>query len=142
MASHPTPMPLAVRSHPGVTLLELLVVLALLGVGAAAVAPALRLPAPRSGDGDPVARTRALALRRAETLVLAIDADGRWTAHPARDSGLDALASGTVPRPRADSLPSRLVVTPLGDCLADVGVTAALAWDPVRCAPAGAGAAR
>ena len=135
-------MPLAVRSHPGVTLLELLVVLALLGVGAAVVAPALRLPAARDAAADPVARTRALALRRAETLRLVVDRDGQWNVRPARDDAAPPLASGVLAPSRTDSLPARLVVTPLGDCLADVGVAAPVAWDPVRCAPAVAGAPR
>lgn len=129
----PDQMPRAVRSHPGVTLLELLVALVLLGMGAAVVAPVLRLPAPRSADGDAVARARALALRRAEAMTLAIGRDGAWSVRTTRGEPDEPLASGTMPASRADSLPALLAVSPLGDCLPVVAPAIGGAWDPVRC---------
>lgn len=130
-------MPRAVRSHPGVTLVELLVALVLLGMGAAVVAPVFRLPAPRTAEGDAVARTRALALRRAEAMTLVIGRDGAWTVHPARDGTGEALATGQLAAARADSLPRTLVVSPLGDCMALDAPAAGGTWDPVRCTVAG-----
>jgi hypothetical protein len=102
------------------TLLELLVVLLLLGLAAALVAPVLRLPAGAAGAGEErgahtadapapgsergaLARAtdaaRTLALRRGETLVLAVAADGGYTVRPAVASAADTvplLAGRTV----------------------------------------------
>jgi prepilin-type N-terminal cleavage/methylation domain-containing protein len=125
----------AVRSHPGVTLLELLVALAVVGAGAALVAPALRLPAPAAGAEDGVARARALALRRAEAMTLLVGEDGAWRVVPTRDGTAEPLATGRLPAARIDSVPAELVITPLGDCIAPVRPAVGTAWDPVRCAP-------
>lgn len=129
-------MSAAARSHPGVTLLELLVALAVVGAGATLVAPLLRLPTRAERGDDVVARTRALALRRAEAMTLVVGADGAWRIGPTRADGGEPLASGRLEAARTDSLPGELVVTPLGHCLAFARRAAGGAWDPVRCAPA------
>ncbi|MGZ8414640.1 MAG: prepilin-type N-terminal cleavage/methylation domain-containing protein [Gemmatirosa sp.] len=132
----PGPVPILARANRparrGVTLLELLVVLLLLGLAAALAAP--RLLRPRAADaGDPLARTvamgRALALRRAEALRLEIDADGRWRL-VARDS---VLQRGALP---TATTPLRLGISPLGVCMPEPADDApAPAWDAAACAP-------
>ena len=127
--------PAARRARRGVTLLELLVVLLLLGLAVALTLP--RLSVPRGpDDGDPLARTaamgRALALRRAEALRLEVDADGRWRLL-ARDSVLHRGAiTGTIP----GVAPLRLGISPLGVCVPEpTDSGAAPAWDAGACAP-------
>ena len=130
--SPPTAVPPAAgRARRGVTLLELLVVLLLLGLAVALTLPRISLP--RAADeGDPLARTvamgRALALRRAEALRLEVDADGRWRLL-ARDS---VLQRGVVPA----AAPLRLGISPLGVCVPEPGDDGdAPAWDAGTCAP-------
>jgi type II secretory pathway pseudopilin PulG len=142
------------------TLLELLVVLLLLGLAAALVAPVLRLPAGAAGaergEHTPDAAlaraadaARALALRRGETLVLAVAADGGYTVRPAVASAADTapLLAGRA----AGGAPRRVVLSPVGTCVPDAtsgdaaggdadGVLAV--WDAARCRPAAAAAAR
>ena len=130
------------RSRAGVTLLELLVVLVLLGLAAGLAAPVLR-PRATAAD-DPTARTiaaaRALALRRAESLRLDVGADGRWAIVARGDS---VLQRGALP-PTGAAL--RLGISPLGVCVPEAGDdgTSATAWDAASCTPlqAGAGGAR
>lgn len=140
------PAPRPHRTPRGVTLLELLVVLVLLGIAAAVVAPVLRVP-PRADAGDTlqrvVADARALAVRRAESLVLDVAPDGAWTL-ATRDAAL--VAQGRVEAAATSSIPARLVVTALGACVPDPSPNAApgsaldAAWDPAACRPAVAAA--
>ena len=137
--SPPTAAPSAARrERRGVTLLELLVVLLLLGLAVALTLP--RIAIPRGLDeGDPLVRTvamgRALALRRAEALRLEVDADGRWRLL-ARDS---VLQRGSVPA----TTPLRLGISPLGVCVPEPGDDGATpAWDAAACAPAARAALR
>ena len=126
------PLPTAARrARRGVTLLELLVVLLLLGLAVALTLP--RIAVPRGPDaGDPLARTvamgRALALRRAEALRLEVDADGRWRLL-ARDS---VLQRGQLPA----AAPLRLGISPVGVCVPEpADEVAAPTWDAGTCAP-------
>ena len=141
--SLPTAVPPgATRARHGVTLLELLVVLLLLGLAVALTLPRLSIPS-RAAEGDPRARTvamaRALAVRRAEALRLEVDADGRWRLL-ARDS---VLQGGALPGGGARL---RLVLSPLGVCVPepsdDAPVPGGPTWDVAACAPAAADAAR
>ena len=138
------------------TLLELLVVLLLLGLAASLVAPVLRLPAGRgargdgAGDESPGDRAlgraadaaRGLALRRGESLVLAVAGDGRWTVRPAvapsGGGGSDTapLLAGRV----AAGAPLRVIVSPVGTCVPDPTGAAPGpgVWDAARCRPAAA----
>jgi len=123
--------------RPGVTLLELLVVVLLLGVAAALTAPALLRERADAGEhagrGRVTAFARAAAVRRGETLALDVAADGRWTLRVARGDSLP-LADGTLDA--ADSLaPRRLLVTPLGLCLPDDDASAPAPWDAGSCRP-------
>jgi prepilin-type N-terminal cleavage/methylation domain-containing protein len=119
------------RARRGVTLLELLVVLLLLGLAMALTLP--RIAIPRVAEvGDPLARAvaaaRAQALRRAEALRLEVDADGRWRLL-ARDS---VLQRGQLPA----ASPLRLGISPLGVCVPEpMDDAAAPAWDAGACAP-------
>ncbi len=127
-------------ARAGLTLLELLVVLTLLGLAAALAAPALRPPAapPATPLARTVAEARATALRRAEALQLDVDSDGGWRLR-ARDS---VLARGQLDaRAAGDALPLRLAISPLGVCVPeprdDAPVDAVPAvWDAAGCAPA------
>ncbi len=119
------------RPRRGVTLLELLVVITLIGLAAALGAPALRRerPDPTTDAQRVVAFARAAAVRRGETLVLETARSGVWTLVVARGDS-QPLRRGTIAAPAA--LPARLLVSPLGSCLPD-GERADAAWDPAAC---------
>jgi prepilin-type N-terminal cleavage/methylation domain-containing protein len=132
----------AARGAPGVTLLELLVVLTLLGLAAALAAPAFLTPGPPAGEqgaalGAPLRAARDNAIRRAETLYLTVSATGRWRLDTPSDTAAP-LATGAA-RDYAGP-PITVVVSPLGTCGLDAASAAAgrsLAFDPLTCAPAG-----
>ena len=118
----------------GVTLLELLVVLVLLGLSAAVVLPTLRLPG-ATGPESPLVRARTLAVRRGEALRLEIHRDGAWTVRPATDRGGALLLSGSGAPPSAMAMPESIVISALGTCLPEsAAAPGAVPWDPVRCA--------
>lgn len=116
---------------PGLTLIEVVVVLVLLGLAAALVAPTLAPPRPAPADplAAAAASARALALRRAEPLRFAVALDGAWTV--TSDGGSDSLrAVGRLDAvPRA---PLVLRISPLGACTADPPAV----WDAATCTPA------
>jgi prepilin-type N-terminal cleavage/methylation domain-containing protein len=125
----------------GVTLLELLVVVLLLGLGAALTAPALlrARPAPTGADAARVtAFARGAAVRRGETLALDLAADGRWTLRVAHGDSLP-LAAGALDATRTTTaMPRRLLVTPLGACLPDDDAAdgpSPPSWDAGACRP-------
>jgi prepilin-type N-terminal cleavage/methylation domain-containing protein len=105
----------ALLPHPraGLTLLELLVVLAILAITTAVVPLAWRTP--RASDGsalDALTRTaRREAIRRGEELRLRVDADGAWVL-AARD-GAEMLETGRIASPPAAV---SLRVDALGTC--------------------------
>jgi prepilin-type N-terminal cleavage/methylation domain-containing protein len=117
----------------GLTLLEMVVVLVLLGVVLALSVPPL-VP-PRTGSDDPVQgvldTARRAAVRRAESLSLAIDADGRWVIASADPSAPETVRSGRLDRSPGAAL--RATVSPLGACWIDAGADASPRLDPVRC---------
>ena len=124
----------------GFTLVELIVVLLLMGLAFALVAPTLARPS--APERDPAQRVldaaRAAAVRRGETMLVDVRADGRWTVTGSAD-GVPVLA-GTLAPGRA----RRLTISPLGACMPDLAGDApigAAAWDPLRCALSDASAA-
>jgi len=129
-------------ARPGVTLVEVVVVLGLLGMMAALVLPPLVPPAPRTATlPDVVRAARAAALARAQTLQLTVTAAGRWHLHPLPPLDRDTLARGTLARGTlAGAPPLQLQLTPLGACLASPPVPPLLAgWDAAACRPTGNG---
>ena len=105
----------ALLPHPraGLTLLELLVVLAILAITTAVVPLAWRPSRPTSGSAlDALIQTaRRDAIRRGEELRLRVDADGAWVL-AARD-GTAILETGRIASPTAAV---SLRVDALGTC--------------------------
>jgi hypothetical protein len=77
-----------------------------------------------------LARSRETAVRRAQTLVFQIDAQGSWKLTPVGDT--TSIGSGAI---EGGGTALRLRITPLGVCLAeDTPVTDN--WDAIACARA------
>lgn len=127
------------RGAPGVTLLELLVVLVLLGLAAALAAPAFITPggAPGSALGEPLHAARVNAIRRAETLYLTVSPTGHWRLDAPSDTTAP-LATGVEGGYAGPGV--TVIVSSLGTCGLDAASQAAgraLAIDPLTCAGAG-----
>lgn len=119
----------------GFTLLELVVVLAIMGLGMAIVATSLVLRSPSTEEAlqRVVADARRVATRRAQTVTLDVDAEGAWQVAGAERDSSEVLLSGelgAVPRGRIS-----LRITPLGLCLtsADSGHGGSPVADPLTC---------
>lgn len=100
----------------GLTLLEVVVTLVVLGLAAALVSPAITPPHP---DPDAersrlIARSRESAVQRAQDLVLVIDSSGAWRLFPAATP-----AEGRTGRGLAPQAPLTLRVSSLGGCLVE-----------------------
>lgn len=110
--------------HPraGLTLLELLVVLAILAITTAVVPLAWRTPRASEGSAlDALTRNaRRDAIRRGEELRLRVDADGAWVL-AARD-GTEILETGRIASPTAAL---SLRVDALGTCRPGIDVASA-----------------
>ena len=156
-------MPLSPSFQPppvrrGVTLLELLVVLVLMGIAAAGVAPALRPPlASRAGDGrgpadvdELIATARRTAIRRGEPLRLRVATDGVWALVAFRDgtllSGGRLAAATRLASRRRDATPGTsargtaldLRIDAMGSCMPAGALDAQLnanrrVFDPLTC---------
>lgn len=124
----PTPDPL----RRGVTLLELLIVLTLMGVAAALVAPALVRPtaAPAPAGREIVNRARQQAIRRGEPLRVSLRANGEWVLTAQRDGAV--VDSGHA---KDSLLPSDLLLDALGGCIPTAGRDAR-AFDLLSCTAA------
>lgn len=109
------------------TLLEVLVVMAVLGLVTAVVLPALVVPPTEpAGIGQVVRRARGLAIARAQTLRLTVAPDGRWVV---RDDAF-AIDSGAITAPGR----IELWFSPAGHCrLASALPASWTAWDVTRC---------
>ncbi len=115
------------RPALGMTLVELVVVLSLVGLVAAVTLPAIVTPSEPRGFGQVVRDGRALAVARAQSLRLTITATGAWSL-VALDS---ILATGSV---ASWTLPVELELTPTGACLPRAELPASWrAWDAVQC---------
>ena len=145
MPATPPSQSLPVRR--GVTLLELLVVLVLMGLAAAVVAPTLvrsgppRLDDETDGDaardaGALVANARRTAIRRGEPLRLRLASDGVWALVSFRDGGVISTGRTGVDSSEARALDLR--IDAMGGCIPsgayDVRLQAAeRAFDPLVC---------
>ena len=112
----------------GMSLLELLVVLTLMGVAGALVAPVFRprSPAPERADEALVASARQAAVRRAEPLRVRMSANGSWSIVAQRDGAM--IDSGHA----AGQLPALdLLVDALGGCVP--APSQAREFDPLSC---------
>ena len=116
----------------GFTLLEIVVTLVLLGLAAALLAPVFRIDsAPDEGFRTVLATTREAAVRRAQTMVLQVDARGSWRISAPGDTS--TLGSGRFTDGTRDL---RIRVNPLGACFNE-GASGAVALDAVACAITG-----
>jgi prepilin-type N-terminal cleavage/methylation domain-containing protein len=128
--------PRRAQARRGVTLLELLVALVLLGGLVALVAPAMGAPGPRTSDVMTVVRAaRSTAIARAEPLVLTVAVSGEWTLRSLPPDDQRAVAEGRVAtRPERGV---RLQLSPLGACVPLTPLPSSLAgWDAASCTPA------
>jgi prepilin-type N-terminal cleavage/methylation domain-containing protein len=112
----------------GLTLLEILITLIVLGLAAALVVPVFRADTLPDDDLRAVlAGARETAVRRAQTLVLSVNQRGTWKIAAAHDS--TTIASGQFGDGTGDL---RIRVNPLGACLNESG-TVAITVDAVGC---------
>jgi type II secretory pathway pseudopilin PulG len=120
------------RHRGGVTFLELVVVLTLLGITAAVVLPSFVLARPSVPTLDMVAQhARSRAIARAQSLELAIGVDGRWRLATMPDRG-QHIDSGAM-EPQGVAL--AIEVSPVGRCALRAGSpTLVRSWDAARCA--------
>lgn len=129
----------------GVTLLELLIVLTLIGVTTALVLPVFggRL-GDEAGHEQDVARVlstgRREAIRRAQTLRLTVAEQGAWTLRGARDgvvidSGRLEVANAVSETAIAADVPVDVTIDAMGGCLPAGRASAAPArsFDPLSC---------
>lgn len=128
-------------SRRGVTLLELLIVLVLLGMASALVAPMLGSTGARGNAADDttaplIARARALAVRRAEPLTLTLASTGTWTIRTVR--GDAAIDSGAMRSRSAESLrAASYTFDALGGCLPGAHETTDEPFDALACRASG-----
>ena len=129
-------------TRAGFTLVELLVVIAVLALGAALVVPAISRPAQRVDAGSAlVEHVRALAVGRSQYLLLGVAADGRWLVTSEAAGTGDAVERGQldVTAPQA---PVSLRFTPFGGCTPVGAGPGVPGPDMFRCENEAAGAAR
>lgn len=101
------------RKERAFTLIEMVVVLAVMGIALAVAAPSMILPRRTTDIGTVVADARNAALRRSEQVTLAIAPDGKWSISAAR-SAAEPLRSGKFET--TDGSPLRIDISPLGLC--------------------------
>jgi prepilin-type N-terminal cleavage/methylation domain-containing protein len=118
------------KSRCAFTLVEMVVVLVVLGLALAVVGPAMMLPQ-RHPDADRVIElSRAIAIRRAEHVEVAIDSTGRWAVRAPRSAD-NAIQSGQIASSDARAL--KIDISPLGLCSMDDQSTRALSIDAFSC---------
>lgn len=117
----------------GVTLLELIVVIALLGLILAIAAPAFIVPTPRpESELTTVAATaRRAAIVRGEPVTLSLVASGAWTIDGDATPTASPIATGKL----AAALGAiRIRVSPIGTCVVDPLPTQTAAdWNALEC---------
>jgi prepilin-type N-terminal cleavage/methylation domain-containing protein len=123
------------QGRAGVTLLELMVVIAMLGLLLAIAAPAFIVPNARGTDDlhSVLAAARRAAVLRAEPVTLSIDDAGSWTLGRDGAPSEPAIAAGTL-----RDTPGRVTVriSPLGSCVPELISTAPAAdWSASACGP-------
>lgn len=103
------------KNRVGLTLIEVVVVLVVLGLAAALVSPAIRSSAePEEGLRNVLAATRDVAVRRSETMILSADERGAWRITTVGDS--TPVAYGRFSDGTAQI---RVRVSPLGACFTE-----------------------
>ena len=113
----------------GVTLLELLIVLTLMGIAAAVVAPTVtrRFVAAEPGDLAVIGAAKRLAVRRAEPMRLAVGDSGAWRLTSVATALL--VDSGRV----AAMDPMTIDIDAVGGCVPARQSVVIIAFDPLRC---------
>lgn len=115
----------------GFTLVEVVVVLAVIGVSLAVIGPSLIVRRAQPGISEALTASRRAAIRRGESMELAFSANGSWTTSPLRSRG-EPLLSGTLPD--AVAIEADILVSPLGVCTVQRGrIAAQLSFDPLAC---------
>lgn len=125
-----------IRNTPrGVTLIEMVVVLVLIGLTAALAAPALLRPArAESGFRQLVSAARETAIRRGETVHLRIGASGEWRIEGSASAAPEVLLAGRVD-PFLEH-PLTVLLSPTGSCALDAPSTMTagdIRLDPLTC---------
>lgn len=108
------------RAPPGFTLIEIVVVLALLLLMSGLVAPSIlsRPDLDENAVQRVIDEARRGAVRRAASLTLEFEPDGRWVAGSGSLGGGPGLSGGTLEwRP---PIPFRLHISPLGACTLEI----------------------
>jgi prepilin-type N-terminal cleavage/methylation domain-containing protein len=124
------------RKRTGYTLLELIVVLALMGLAAALVLPIFRARASReSAIQNIVTSARAAAAQRGEIVFVRFEPSGDWHMEGG-GSPLEGDFIGGRIAPLA-TVPLTLIVSPVGSCAFDVRSAAVgantIRLDPLTC---------
>jgi prepilin-type N-terminal cleavage/methylation domain-containing protein len=120
------------HSRPGVTLLELIVVLALLGLLLAVAAPAFVIPSEKKESELAVvlAAAQRAAILRAEPVTLIVSENGNWRVDSPSTANTSPIATGTLAR-SAGGL--RVQISPLGTCVATEGASSLPNWNALQC---------
>jgi prepilin-type N-terminal cleavage/methylation domain-containing protein len=131
-------------SRRGVTLLELIVVLSLLGLMLAVVAPSFIVPAAHheSDFARALETARRAAILRAEPVTLALDDDGSWRIDGDATPGAPPIATGLLRA--SDGRGVRVRISPLGTCVLETADnnTVVSTWNAVGCRQAAPPAGR
>ena len=104
------------QARPAFTLVEMIVVLAVLGIALAVAGPSMLRPVAADSLQSVIDRTRNTALRRAEPVTLVTGADGKWAAYAVR-SGTEPIGSGTVSEKNPVAM--RIDISAIGLCTSD-----------------------
>jgi prepilin-type N-terminal cleavage/methylation domain-containing protein len=113
----------------GVTLVELLVVLVIVGLATTVVVPAVRVPeAAAASQEDPLRVAQRLAVQRGEALALTVQADGPWVVTRSAQPD-DTISTGRS----APSVVGTMSILPTGACLPVALSATRGAWDPISC---------
>ena len=121
-----------IASRRGVTLLELIVVIALLGLILAIAAPAFILPRPtRESELTTVLATaRRAAILRGEPVTVAFVDGGTWQIDGDATPTGAPIATGKLGSPIGSF---RIHVSPMGTCVTEAAGTNAAEWNALEC---------
>ena len=123
-------------------MLELIVVIAMLGLVVAVAAPAFIVRAERSGSDleGVLAAARRTAVLRGEPMTLSIDDAGAWSLTGDASPTAPAITTGTLDAPPGRT---RVRVSPLGTCVPElVPATPRQNWTAAGCGPVAVGTPR
>jgi prepilin-type N-terminal cleavage/methylation domain-containing protein len=117
----------------GLTLLELIVVIALLGLILAIAAPTFIVPSPQRDSEltTVLAAARRAAILRGEPVTLAFDGSGGWRIDGDATPTASPIATGKLGSSVGQL---RVRVSAVGTCVIDPGASAPVAdWNPLDC---------